>query len=105
MFDRSQPDRHATFYKAVFRPAVVRANRAAPASAALPAGVMFHSLRHPYASLCVAAGLDYMAVCRFMGHSKPTTTLAIYTQSVQHRRPRRRDGRPRGNGGDATPRG
>ena len=79
VLDWSQPYRHATFYKAVFRPAVVRANRAAPATAALPGGVVFHSLRHTYASLCVAAGLDYMAVCRFMGHSKPTTTLAIYT--------------------------
>jgi len=78
VLDWSQPYRHATFYKAVFRPAVVRANRLTPA-ANLPKALVFHGLRHTYASLCVAAGLDYMAVCRFMGHSKPTTTLAIYT--------------------------
>jgi len=29
--------------------------------------------------LCVAAGLSALEVNRFMGHSKTTTTLAIYT--------------------------
>ncbi|WP_244975101.1 tyrosine-type recombinase/integrase [Mycobacterium heckeshornense] len=81
--DWSQPVRHATFYKAVFRPAVVRAIRAATVSgeksAALPPGLTWHALRHTYASLCVAAGLSALEVSRFMGHSKPTTTLAIYT--------------------------
>lgn len=81
--DWAQPYRHATFYRGVYRAAVVRANAAAEAtnnpSAALPPTLRFHALRHTYASLCVAAGLDYLAVCRFMGHSKPTTTLAIYT--------------------------
>jgi site-specific recombinase XerD len=69
---------------AVFRPAVLRgASQAAKATgnkaAALSPALRFHALRHPYASLCVAAGLDYMSVCWFMGASKPTTTLAIYT--------------------------
>ena len=81
--DWAHPYRHATVYKAVYKPAVVAANATATAAGAtapvLPAGLTFHALRHTYASLCVAAGLDYLAVCRFMGHSKPTTTLAIYT--------------------------
>jgi integrase len=83
VLDWATPYRHATFYKAVFRPAVVRAIRAATVSgekaAALPTGLTWHALRHTYASLCVAAGLSALEVSRFMGHSKPTTTLAIYT--------------------------
>ena len=80
----SQPYPHATLYKAVFRPAVLRANRAATATgnkrAALTRrGLTWHALRHTYASLCVAAGIELVAVSRFMGHSKPTTTLTIYT--------------------------
>jgi integrase len=67
----------------VFRPALVRAIRAATVSenkaAALPPELTWHALRHTYASLCVAAGLSALEVSRFMGHSKPTTTLAIYT--------------------------
>jgi integrase len=62
----------------VYRPAVLRANRLAGGSVLAPQ-LTFHALRHTYAFICVAAGLDYMQVCRFMGHSKPTTTLAIYT--------------------------
>lgn len=45
------PNRHATFYKAVLRPAVLRANRQTP-TAALPQQLKFHALRHTYASLC-----------------------------------------------------
>jgi integrase len=48
-------------------------------AAALPAGLTWHALRHTYASLCVAAGLSPLEVSRFMVHSKPTTTLAIYS--------------------------
>ena len=69
--DYTAPLRWATFYKAVYRPSVLRAG-IAPATT-------FHALRHTYASLCVAAGLPLLEVSRFMGHSKPTTTLGIYT--------------------------
>ncbi|MDT4927347.1 MAG: hypothetical protein QOF92_214 [Pseudonocardiales bacterium] len=52
-------------------------------SAEVPAsgtnGSLWYALRHTYASLCVAAALSGLEVSRFMGHSKPTTTLAIYT--------------------------
>ncbi|GAA11013.1 tyrosine-type recombinase/integrase [Gordonia alkanivorans] len=69
--------RHPTFYKAVFRPAVLRANRLA-GHALLPADLKFHALRHTYASLCVAAGIAPLEIARFMGHAKVTTTLTVY---------------------------
>ncbi len=76
----SAPIRHQTFYKAVFRPAVARANRlSAEDGLALPPALKFHALRHTYASLCVAAGIPPLQLSRFMGHAKVTTTLAIYT--------------------------
>lgn len=78
----AEPLRHATFYKAVFRPAVLRASRAATATpnhpAALPTGLKFHALRHTYASLCIAAGRPPLEIARFMGHAKVTTTLSVY---------------------------
>lgn len=69
--------RHQTFYKAVYRPAVLRANRLLP-SVALPPALKFHALRHTYASLCVAAGIPPLEIARFMGHAKVTTTLSVY---------------------------
>jgi integrase len=80
--DWTQPYRHATFYKAVFRPAVVRANRAEAGSgdgtAVLPPQLKWHALRHTYASLMIAAGRPMFEVARFMGHSKPSTTETVY---------------------------
>jgi integrase len=82
VLDWTQPLRHATFYKAVFRPAVLRANRCAVATdktpGALPPALKFHALRHTYASLCIAAGRPPLEVARFMGHAKVTTTLGVY---------------------------
>jgi integrase len=75
VLDWAQPYRHATFYKAVFRPALLRANRG---GAKLPATASWHSLRHTYASLCIAAGRPPLEVARFMGHAKVTTTLGVY---------------------------
>ena len=79
VLDWSATIRHQTFYKAVFRPAVARANRLGGEGLALPTGLKFHALRHTYASLCVAAGIPPLQLSRFMGHAKVTTTLAIYT--------------------------
>jgi integrase len=76
--DWTKPLAHQTFYQAVFRPAVLRANRLAQTEI-LPPGLTFHALRHTYASLCVAAGIPPLQLSRFMGHAKVTTTLAIYT--------------------------
>lgn len=75
--------RHQVFYKAVYRPAVTRANRAARATddraAMLPPGLKFHALRHTYASLCAAAELPVREVAKFMGHASPRTTETVYT--------------------------
>ena len=79
VLDWSAPIRHQTFYKAVFRPAVARANRLGGDLLMLPPGLKFHALRHTYASLCVAAGIPPLQLSRFMGHAKVTTTLAVYT--------------------------
>ncbi|MET9203349.1 tyrosine-type recombinase/integrase [Gordonia sp. NPDC003585] len=74
--------RHQTFYKAVFRPAVLRANRIAgqrdSLTPSLPADLKFHSLRHTYVSLCVAAGIQPLEIAKMAGHAKVTTTLTVY---------------------------
>ena len=80
--DWTSPLRHATFYKAVFRPAVLRANRLHPI-AALPLGTHPHGLRHTYASLMIAAGRPIFEVSRFMGHSKPSTTESVYAHLLE----------------------
>lgn len=72
-----EPLRHMTFYKAVYRPAVIRANALTPGMVLSPE-LKFHSLRHTYASLCVAAGIPPLEIARFMGHAKVTTTLTVY---------------------------
>jgi integrase len=79
VLDWDEPIRHQTFYKAVFRPAVTRANRLGGPTPVLPPALKFHALRHTYASLCVAAGISPLQLSRFMGHAKVTTTLSIYT--------------------------
>ena len=78
VLDWSEPLRHPTFYKAVYRPAVLRTNRLKP-TAALSPELKFHSLRHTYASLRAAAGLKPLEIARFMGHANVTTTLTVYT--------------------------
>lgn len=82
ILDWAEPLRHPTFYKAVYRPAVLRANQDVTAhrdrSAALPPALTFHALRHTYASLCIAAGIKPEKLSRRMGHSKITTTLSVY---------------------------
>jgi integrase len=71
------PLRHPTFYKAVFRPAVLRSNREAGATV-LPPALKFHALRHTYASLCVAAGIKPAKLSGRMGHANVRTTLDVY---------------------------
>ncbi|MGE0218421.1 tyrosine-type recombinase/integrase [Mycolicibacterium sp.] len=82
VLDWTVPYRHATFYKAVFRPAVLRANRCAETTgdeaAKVPPQFRWHGLRHTYASLCIAAGRPPLEVARFMGHAKVATTLGVY---------------------------
>jgi integrase len=83
VLDWTAPLRHGGWYKAVFRPAVLRANLAAAATASngaplLPPGLKFHALRHTYASLSIAAGIKPEKLSRRMGHAKITTTLTVY---------------------------
>ena len=81
--DWSERLRHTTFYKAVFRPAVTRANRTARASgdlaALLPPELKFHALRHTYASICADNDVPVRVVAELMGHASPHTTESVYT--------------------------
>ena len=38
-----------------------------------------HYFRHNYASVLYNAGVDVLSAQRFLGHSNPATTMAIYT--------------------------
>ncbi|CAM3636491.1 tyrosine-type recombinase/integrase [Mycobacterium frederiksbergense] len=75
--------RHQVFYKALYRPAVTRANRIARAAeddaAMLPPELKFHALRHTYASLCAAVDVPVREVAEMMGHASPRTTETVYT--------------------------
>lgn len=42
-------------------------------------GVRWHDLRHFYASVCAAAGIEIRKVSRWMGHANINTTDSIYT--------------------------
>jgi integrase len=44
----------------------------------LPAGFRFHDLRHYYASILVAAGLDVKVVQARLRHARATTTQKVY---------------------------
>ncbi len=68
--DYSRPLDHQSFYRYYFKPALRRAG--------LPS-VQFHDLRHSYASIMAAAGVDIYKVSRWMGHVGISTTDAIYT--------------------------
>lgn len=66
----ANPLQHTAFYRRVFKPA--------RAQAGLPPALVFHSLRHTYVSLCIAAGIPPLEISRFAGHSSVTTTLGVY---------------------------
>ncbi len=38
----------------------------------------FHALRHAYASVCLADGVDIRSLAEFLGHSDPGFTLRVY---------------------------
>lgn len=81
VLDWATPLRHATFYKAVYRPAVLRANRLTPTAKVDP-DQSFHSLRHTYASLCLAAGIRPIDIAELMGHRDVKTTLTVYAHLI-----------------------
>lgn len=65
---------------------VATAFRAAVSNARITGqgSVSLHSLRHGFASLLIAAGLNVAFVSRQLGHTKPTTTLGVYTHLFAH---------------------
>jgi integrase len=72
---------HGVFYKAVYQPAVLRANRLA-GRAVLPPALTFHAFRHSYASRCVAAGIRPIDIAELMGHRDVKTTLTVYAHLI-----------------------
>lgn len=68
--DGGKPRRHNTFYLQVFKPAVVRAG--------LPPETRFHDLRHTYASLMIAAGVNPKRLSVWMGHTTVSLTMDRY---------------------------
>jgi integrase len=51
-------------------------------------GLRFHDLRHSYATWLVYAGVPINDAQRLLGHSRPSTTLDLYTHAQQHFGPR-----------------
>ncbi len=56
---------------------IERAVRSARAAAGLPEGFRFHDLRHYFASLLIASGLDAKVVQSRLRHASAKTTLEI----------------------------
>ncbi|MFC9790864.1 tyrosine-type recombinase/integrase [Rhodococcus sp. NPDC127528] len=81
LLDWVTPVVHRNFYGAVYRPAV---HRASLARAGLPDDFRFHSLRHTYASLCIAAGIQPFVLSKFMGHANTNVTLGVYAHLFQN---------------------
>ncbi len=80
LLDWESPVVHRNFYGQVYRPAVHRANLA---GAGLPDDFRFHSLRHTYASLCIAARIQPFVLSNFMGHANTNVTLGVYAHLFQ----------------------
>ena len=85
--DWSQPLAMGTFYDTIFRPAL----EAVGLSASRPAtsdtdgkpvaaihGVRLHDLRHTFAVLQLSAGVHFMQVSKWLGHSTFALTLDTY---------------------------
>lgn len=79
---------------------IERAIRAAREQVGLPDGFSFHDLRHHFASLLIASGLDVKVVQARLRHASAKTTLDTYG----HLWPDRDDSsRCRGRGGVPIP--
>lgn len=55
--------------------------KAALKTAGLP-DIRFHDLRHTAASLMLMSGMELIRIARQLGHSKPSTTLDIYSHLI-----------------------
>lgn len=71
-----------TFYDTIFRPALeaIALPATRPAKADQPAirGVRLHDLRHTFAVMQLSAGVHFMQVSKWLGHSTFTLTLDVY---------------------------
>ena len=47
--------------------------------------ITLHGLRHTFASLCIADGVDVANIAAFLGHSSPSVTTAIYVHELEER--------------------
>lgn len=64
---------------------VAEAFRSLAASAGLPKGTHFHSLRHTHATYLLMNGADVKTVAERLGHASPSTTLSIYAHVLPGR--------------------
>jgi integrase len=80
--DFSEPVDASAFYKNVLRPALetvgLPASRPATNDAPAVRGVRLHDLRHTFATLQLSAGVHFMQVSKWLGHSNFTLTLDVY---------------------------
>ncbi|WP_100523160.1 tyrosine-type recombinase/integrase [Mycobacteroides abscessus] len=80
--DWSQPLAMGAFYDTIFRPALeaigLPATRPATEDTPAQSGVRLHDLRHTFAVLLLSAGVHFMLVSKWLGHSTYTLTLDVY---------------------------
>jgi integrase len=80
--DFSEPVDMGAFYKNLLRPALdavgLPASRPATKDAPAVQGVRLHDLRHTFATLQLSAGVHFMQVSKWLGHSTFTLTLDVY---------------------------
>lgn len=69
VLDYDKPFDQGTFYRWFYKPALDRAELG---------DVRFHDLRHTFASMTLAAGVEPYKVSRWLGHASITTTDGIY---------------------------
>lgn len=71
-----------TFYDTIMKPALAAiglpASRPATTTAPAQQGVRLHDLRHTFAVMQLMAGVHFMQVSRWLGHSTFTLTLDTY---------------------------
>jgi integrase len=86
--DWTEPCDMGAYYKNLLRPALAAnglpaSTPAKPPTATTPAtpaiqGVRLHDLRHTFATLQLSAGVHFMQVSQWLGHSTYTLTLDVY---------------------------
>lgn len=80
--DWTEPVYMGTFYETILKPALeavgLPASRPATTSTPAQQGVRLHDLRHTFAVMQLMAGVHFMQVSRWMGHSTFTLTLDTY---------------------------